>query len=410
MQPLNERIAQARRAQGLTQEQVAQAMNVSRQTVSQWETGRMQPDEEEKVRLLALLHLQEEALRQDEHPAEEPTARKKSWMAAICCVAAVAVALGAAMMSRPAPEADAAAVLATQAPTAAPATPGETQPYSLAWFKEADENEAGKAFVRLAAMESPVLLTQDSSFAEQYVWKIWFEIEEMNGVDFKVEKFTEVFFNREEGAMDVYEKIGEECARYWPDSTIGGGAVLGYNISRPVCGSIGYGAALEGTDANGHARTFRIYIPLSQDVAQPVTMNQFTAQTEPQAGGAHLTLHTEENPIPQVNQAFFDGDWGWMYEYVAENATDVPFTVERVTEALFRGEEAVFVSTFMPEQLAQWGVSNIVTREAPYVGSGAANAAQGLTGLGVKMEGTDAQGHALAFTAYFPFAQERPQP
>ena len=45
MKPLNKRISEARKALGMTQEQVAEAMNVSRQTVSHWENGRMQPDE-----------------------------------------------------------------------------------------------------------------------------------------------------------------------------------------------------------------------------------------------------------------------------------------------------------------------------------------------------------------------------
>ena len=39
MPSLNQRIADARRALGMTQEQVAAAMNVSRQTVSKWEQG-----------------------------------------------------------------------------------------------------------------------------------------------------------------------------------------------------------------------------------------------------------------------------------------------------------------------------------------------------------------------------------
>ena len=57
MQPLNQRIAKARKDLGLTQEQVAKAMNVSRQTVSHWETGRIQPDEVTRKQLFALLHL-----------------------------------------------------------------------------------------------------------------------------------------------------------------------------------------------------------------------------------------------------------------------------------------------------------------------------------------------------------------
>ena len=59
MQPLNQRIAKARKDLGLTQEQVAKAMNVSRQTVSHWENGRVQPDEATVKQLFALLSIQE---------------------------------------------------------------------------------------------------------------------------------------------------------------------------------------------------------------------------------------------------------------------------------------------------------------------------------------------------------------
>ena len=52
MPSLNQRIADARRALGMTQEQVAAAMNVSRQTVSHWENGRVVPDEAVRKQLL----------------------------------------------------------------------------------------------------------------------------------------------------------------------------------------------------------------------------------------------------------------------------------------------------------------------------------------------------------------------
>lgn len=44
MEDFGARLAAARKAQGLTQEQLAQQLHVSRQTVSHWETGRVVPD------------------------------------------------------------------------------------------------------------------------------------------------------------------------------------------------------------------------------------------------------------------------------------------------------------------------------------------------------------------------------
>ena len=44
MNNLGQKIRQARRAKGLTQEQLADAMHVSRQTISHWENNRTLPD------------------------------------------------------------------------------------------------------------------------------------------------------------------------------------------------------------------------------------------------------------------------------------------------------------------------------------------------------------------------------
>ena len=46
MQSLGEKIRQARREKGLTQEQLAQALFVSRQTVSNWENGGVHLDKD----------------------------------------------------------------------------------------------------------------------------------------------------------------------------------------------------------------------------------------------------------------------------------------------------------------------------------------------------------------------------
>lgn len=50
-------IAEARRRQNLTQEQLAQLMQVSRQTVSRWEAGAAYPEMEKIVRLADLLQV-----------------------------------------------------------------------------------------------------------------------------------------------------------------------------------------------------------------------------------------------------------------------------------------------------------------------------------------------------------------
>ena len=51
---LHDRIKQCRQNVGLTQEQVAEAMNVSRQAVTKWENGKSAPSTENLFKLASL--------------------------------------------------------------------------------------------------------------------------------------------------------------------------------------------------------------------------------------------------------------------------------------------------------------------------------------------------------------------
>lgn len=54
---LNERISAARRAAGMSQEQLGEALGVSRQAVSKWESGQTKPDLEAVGKMCELFHL-----------------------------------------------------------------------------------------------------------------------------------------------------------------------------------------------------------------------------------------------------------------------------------------------------------------------------------------------------------------
>ena len=71
---IGEQIREARRAKGLTQGTLADAMNVSRQAVSHWETNRTMPDAETLIRLSRLLEHSFVEMAGAEPPAEEHAA------------------------------------------------------------------------------------------------------------------------------------------------------------------------------------------------------------------------------------------------------------------------------------------------------------------------------------------------
>ena len=69
---LSKKIYQLRKLAGMTQEQLAEKLNISRQTLSKWENGTSVPDVESVVRLSVLFHTSlEELLLEEENRAEE---------------------------------------------------------------------------------------------------------------------------------------------------------------------------------------------------------------------------------------------------------------------------------------------------------------------------------------------------
>lgn len=76
--PLGQRLAALRKSQGLTQEQLAELLNVSRQAVSKWESGAAIPETEKLIRLSEIYHCTlDQLVRGDEPPAKEPQPPQK---------------------------------------------------------------------------------------------------------------------------------------------------------------------------------------------------------------------------------------------------------------------------------------------------------------------------------------------
>ena len=77
------RITAARKEKKLTQEQVAQAVGVSRQTVSHWENGRIEPTQEQREALCRLLEIPADA--------PQPTPLHRRILAAVALAAFVTI-------------------------------------------------------------------------------------------------------------------------------------------------------------------------------------------------------------------------------------------------------------------------------------------------------------------------------
>lgn len=92
-----ERIKQARERRGLTQEQLAETLDVSRQAVSKWEMDLSRPARGKLARLSEVLELPEEAwaaIDAEQAAAQRPKDAARAWRIAAAVLAALCVALG----------------------------------------------------------------------------------------------------------------------------------------------------------------------------------------------------------------------------------------------------------------------------------------------------------------------------
>ena len=253
MQSLGEKIRQARREKGLTQEQLAQALFVSRQTVSNWENGKTEPDYQTLVRLSQELGM--EIVRAEETPAEAPpeeparqrdegkARRLRLWLAA-AAAAALALALGLALLP----------------------SPGRRSGYTVEWFQQEAADVPDQAFVRIYTKAALPVAVKQQTAESTPVWEYNLFIREENGVGVTVSALTCVRFYKS-GKTDIYattvDVFGERNGGR--PSYIGG-----REMRRLSCGrtadrqSIGEGWMLRGTDDHGNPVCFTTYIPFER--------------------------------------------------------------------------------------------------------------------------------------------------
>jgi len=262
-QMLNETLRQSRKRSGMTQEQLAEKVHVSRQSISNWETGRAAPDYEMlktlaealETPLMELLGMQEEPpaaeemeiTEPDQNPVQTaatmetgaPAARKKWYVAALCTlVAAVAVLSGMLAywwQSRPVPP-----------------------PYPQEWFMEDMPVVEGQAHADISVIQYPVAQKTSSG---QMSWHYELIVREDNGVGFTIDQCIAYTFLADGGHL-VTVTSGKDFVSGLSRNYVGAGAVRMYDagdVSESLI--VGRGFILECTDDHGNAISARCFVP-----------------------------------------------------------------------------------------------------------------------------------------------------
>lgn len=124
MMTFAKRITAARKKKKLTQEQVAQAMGVSRQTVSHWENGRVEPTQEQREALCSLLEIPADA--------PQPTPLHRRILAAVALAVFVTILVMAVYPIYKSRHAGANLEAAQETPVP------QSEKYSWDWFQQPD--------------------------------------------------------------------------------------------------------------------------------------------------------------------------------------------------------------------------------------------------------------------------------
>ena len=244
MQPFNEQLIAARKAKGMTQDALGQAIAVARQTISNWERGRTLPDIETAQRLSDILGVdlttQIAARAEAEAPAEagdqapqavqsETRCAKKWWIVAGAAVLACAALLCFLLIPR----------------NGAPAGGG----LDVDKYRQETPNEAGQAWF---SFENEVWEEKgESATFDRYN----FVMKEQNGVGFSITRI-EAQIEGKTGVVRDFNLGADDLRALELDPDVPAYGVFKLAGGQPQGEFKRVGAAFYGNDANGTPLVF----------------------------------------------------------------------------------------------------------------------------------------------------------
>ncbi|MEG0494273.1 MAG: helix-turn-helix transcriptional regulator [Clostridia bacterium] len=260
---LGSQIRQARKNRGFTQEQLAETLHVTRQTVSNWENERFQPDYEMLVQIADVLSL--DGLLPQYQPdaqmraaplaaalsekAPPPRFRWSKKYVRVLMLAAAVLLAGVVIL------------LCSLNQTAS-----DNSGYSLAWFQQEQQNEANKAFVRLYT-HTPVVKAMRGSPGATPMRNYSIHMKEENGIGFTVERADCVYFNGQKVLMMITET--EDCFHEFLSKTstrIGASQYRQHHFVEVADReTTGLGYVMYGTDDNGNELSFHTYLSFENE-------------------------------------------------------------------------------------------------------------------------------------------------
>ena len=258
---LGQKLRQARKACGMTQEQLAQSLFVTRQTISSWENDRTQPDYEVLQKLMELLHTEEEKAEPAGMDAEpvipQPVIVQPEAVSVPGKLKVKRILLLAAVL---------AAVLLCVA--FLPNVISRAQYPALELFQQETPQMDGLAYLRLLPGETPL---KAFSYPEGTPprWSTRIYLREMNGVGVTVERITTYLF--EKNWLGHCRAVSRQVYSEFDIAHQMGSEYIGPEQLRMIlCDvtadskTVGMGVEIETVDEYENEQIFRVYLPFEQ--------------------------------------------------------------------------------------------------------------------------------------------------
>lgn len=410
MNHIGKRLNAASKARGLTQDQLAAQMNVSRSTISHWENDQAEPDLDSLRRLSALLgeNLLDGAREDVSGEVQGALERVQN------ALGGMHEALAEASAAQSAQEAP--------APDASPKPSGRRRWMLLCLAAAVLIGalcliflwpERQKAQVTVEPLQpSASLLGPEQLAKESPGWRFTFSVRNESDVPFRPEKATVLFYTADGRIDDELQMTYDEIRPFMDSDDL-------TQADTPL--HLSFGAELRdppqaraecvvrGRDANGHELEFSGSVALAQfavPTATPVPdgaafdwyVQAYAAQTMVE-GQAFVDVHADQNPILPQDE---DGTPFWFYSIELHEINGVDFTLEYMDEFHFAEGSLVQHFVYTAEDL---GLGEGVIPAGGTASYSGGFPVQPFDGIGLIAHGRDANGHESAFYGYAVFAE-----
>lgn len=372
-----QQIMQARKAMGMTQEELARQLHVSRQTVSHWENGRVAPSEEAWKQLCQVLNI---AVEPAEGPAPKSQKQTSLWLIAMVTLAVVAViaVLSLCLQSTPAYEPD----------------------YGLDWYRSQTETAADQPMLAFIG-KSPLNLTAYMGDESDLRWDITYTIKETHQQPLLLTGMVETFWDAEGNEINRREFDLEGVKRFFGREVLLPGNTMGYNVYCNLFECAAYTVRMEGTNAAGDPMAFGWLVELIPEMDMPITAAELS-QIPSTAGPCALT--PVENPAPLLQTGFGEDETepGWFYGVDIQNTSDTGiFTPVLLTEYNFANGYLLQSNEFDNEFLMQVGFPETWQPGdcAPFIGGQMYTPDSSLTQVGYQLTFRDEAGQEYTVAA-----------